>query len=572
MANGAAPSRESAEEPAYRFRNALGDPRVALLAPRVTARLLQGVFALIFVAATILLLFIEPRTVLSLPYLIGGVLIAAATAAVFLPAMNGRVVHPWMVVLPGLDFLAFAIIRLESTGAATNPMVMMLTLPAIWAGLMRSWRSIAVIAVLSVAVITPDIVVLTQGRLTESNADRAVMLIGMLPLVMILGAVAAHTMASILIDRQLALKREREQRAAAAAESERSRFLLDIVLDSLAVGVIVTDPEGELVLMNRILRESPELSANGADPWEAYKSSPAFEADGLTPVPEDESTYNRVVRGERVSERLLWVGPPHGRQRALSISGSPVHTATGEHIANVIIITEVTDYLQALKAKDAFIGTVSHELRTPLTTVTGVLEVFEEHVDELPQDLARWLPVLQRNVTRQHVLVRDLLTAAGTRTGALLLERDTTNLGCVATEAVSALGAEAERKNIEIVLDVHSAVGSFDPTRLSQVAENLITNAVRYTPPGGRVTVRTRTVGDELELVVSDTGVGISTADKERLFEQFFRSESARSSAIRGVGLGLPIVKAIVEAHRGRINIDSEPGEGTTVTVRLPRD
>ena len=115
-------------------------------------------------------------------------------------------------------------------------MVMMLTLPAIWAGLMRSWRSIAVIAVLSVAVITPDIVVLTQGRLTEPNADRAIMLIGMLPLVMILVAIAAHTMASILIDRQLALKREREQRAAAAAESERSRFLLDTVLDSLAVG------------------------------------------------------------------------------------------------------------------------------------------------------------------------------------------------------------------------------------------------------------------------------------------------------------------------------------------------
>ena len=192
MVNRAAPSRESAEKPPYRFRNSLGDPRMALFAPRVTARLLQGVFALIFLAATILLLFIELHTVLSLRYLTGGVLIAAAPAAVFLPAMNGRDIKPWMVVLPGMDFLAFAIIRLESTGAATNPMVMMLTLPAIWAGLMRSWRSIAVIAVLSVAVITPDIVVLTQGRLTEPNADRAIMLIGMLPLVMILGR-SPHT-------------------------------------------------------------------------------------------------------------------------------------------------------------------------------------------------------------------------------------------------------------------------------------------------------------------------------------------------------------------------------------------
>ncbi|MGY6498314.1 MAG: sensor histidine kinase, partial [Microcella sp.] len=550
----------------------LVDPRASLLSPRLTARLLQGVFAVIFLAATLLLLIIEPPIVATPAYLVGSVLIGVATVLVLVPAMNAPTYQTWMLALPALDYVAFAIIRTESTGAGTNPMVMMLTLPAIWAGLMRSRLALAAIAVLSVAVIVPDLYVLSLGTLSEADADRAIVLIAMLPLVMVLGAAAAYTMANILVDRQIALQREKERRAAAAAESERSRFLLDTVLDSLAVGVIVTNPQGDLILMNRILRESPELSSDGADPWESYKHAPAFDADGVTPVPEDESTYARVVRGETVSERLLWTGPPGGQQRALSISGSPVHSSDGDKIANVIIITEVTDYLRALQAKDAFIGTVSHELRTPLTTVTGVLEVFEEHADTLPSDVAQWLPVLHRNVTRQHVLVRDLLTAAGTRSGALMLERDTTNLGCVASEAVAALGPEAQRKSIELVLDAHAAVGRFDPTRLSQVAENLITNAVRYTPTGGRVTVRTRTVGDELELVVSDTGVGISSADKERLFEQFYRADSARASAIRGVGLGLPIVKAIVDAHRGRINIDSEPGEGTTVTVRLPRD
>lgn len=564
-----APSRTGSRPSAS---DSLVDPRVSLLSPRLTARLLQGVFAIIFLAATLLLLALDPAIVATPAYLAGGLLVGAATALVLIPAMNAPTYQTWMLALPALDYIAFAVIRTESTGAVANPMVMMLTLPAIWAGLMRSRLALATILVLSIAVIVPDIFVLSQGSLSARDADRAIVLIAMLPLVMVLGAIAAYTMANILVDRQTALQREKVRRAAAAAESERSRFLLDTVLDSLAVGVIVTDPDGELILVNRILRESPELSANGADPWESYKQIPAFESDGLTPIPEEESTYNRVVRGETVSDRLVWIGPPNSEQRALSISGGPVHTADGDHIANVVIITEVTEYLRALQAKDAFIGTVSHELRTPLTTVTGVLEVFAEHADELPPDVAQWLPILQRNVTRQHVLVRDLLTAAGTRTGTLMLERDTTNLGCVATEAVSALGAEAERKDITLVLDAHAAVGSFDPTRLSQVAENLITNAVRYTPPGGRVTVRTRTVGDELELVVSDTGVGISAADKERLFEQFFRSESARSSAIRGVGLGLPIVKAIVEAHHGHINIDSEPGEGTTVTVRLPRD
>ncbi|MFN3707788.1 sensor histidine kinase [Microcella sp.] len=548
------------------------DPRVSLLSPRLTARLLQGVFAVIFLAATLLLLVIEPAIVATPAYLIGGALIGTATALVLIPAMNVPNYQPWMLALPVLDYVAFAIIRTESTGAGTNPMVMMLTLPAIWAGLMRSRWALATIAALSVAVIVPDLYVLSLGTLSGRDADRAIMLIAMLPLVMVLGAIAAYTMANILVGRQTALQRERERRTAAAAESERIRFLLDTVVDSLAVGVIVTDREGELVLMNRILRESPELSANGADPWERYKNSPAFEADGSTPVPQEQSTYARVVRGETVSERLIWVGPPDGEQRALSISGSPVRTAAGEHIANVIIITEVTEYLRALRAKDAFIGTVSHELRTPLTTVTGVLELFDEYADNLPGEVAEWLPVLQRNVARQHVLVRDLLTAAGSKAGTVMLERTPGDLLAVVTEAVSALTAEADRKSITLTLDGDAAFGTFDPSRLAQVAENLIANAVRYTRPGGTVVVRTRTVDDELELSVRDTGVGISDTDKERLFEQFFRSDSARSSAIRGIGLGLAIVKAIVDAHRGRIAIDSELGVGTTVTVRLPRD
>lgn len=529
-------------------------------------------FAIIFLAATLLLLVIEPSIVRSPAYLVGSALIATATLLAFAPAMNVHRYQPWMLALPALDYVAFAIIRVESTGAGTNPMVMMLTLPAIWAGLMRSRVALATIAALSVAVIVPDLYQLAQGTLSERDADRAIVLIAMLPLVMVLGAIAAYAMASILIDRQKALLRERERRALAAAESERSRFLLDTVLDSLAVGVIVTDPHGELILMNRVLRESPELSAGGADPWESYKSVPAFEADGLTPIPEEQSTYARVVRGETVLDRLIWVGPPGGDQRALSISGSPVRSEGGDHIANVIIITEVTEYVRALQSKDAFIGTVSHELRTPLTTVSGVLDVIEEHAEGLPDEIAEWLPVLQRNVARQHVLVRDLLTAAGTRTGSLVLDRSTAELHSVAADAVTALTAEARRKHIDLAVNLEPAVGSFDAGRMAQVVENLITNAIRYTPDGGQVVVETHATNDALELVVRDTGVGISADDKERLFEQFFRAESARASAIRGVGLGLPIVKAIVDAHRGHIVVDSELGVGTTVTVRLPRD
>ncbi|RZS56385.1 signal transduction histidine kinase [Microcella putealis] len=539
--------------------------------PGVTARLLQGAFATIFLAATVLLLIIEAPLAASAPNLIGAGFVAVATLLILLPGINAPSYQPWMLAIPGLDFAAFAIIRTVSTGDGTNPMVMMLTLPAVWAGLMRSRIALATIGVLSVLVVVPDMVLLARGELGEADADRAVVLIVMLPLVMILSAVAANAMASILADRQQALLIEQTRRAEAAGASERSRFLLDTVLDSLTIGVIITDPDGELILMNKVLRESPELTANGADPWESYRHAPAFDADGVTPLDPDDMTYTRVVRGETVIDRMIWVGPPGGAQRALSVSGGPVHTADSEHIANVILITEVTEFVRALEAKDAFIGTVSHELRTPLTTVAGALEVIIEQQESLPDAVAQWLPVLQRNVSRQTVLVRDLLTAAGTRTGPMRLDVSDADLAEIAADAAAALAHEITAKRLTVHLDLRSARGRLDPVRLAQVCENLLSNAVRYTPEGGTVAVVTRTVGDELELDVQDTGVGISDDDQRRLFDEFFRADSARVSATRGIGLGLSIVKAIVDAHDGRLHVESTLGEGSTFTVRLPR-
>jgi len=122
-----------------------------------------------------------------------------------------------------------------------------------------------------------------------------------------------------------------------------------------------------------------------------------------------------------------------------------------------------------------------------------------------------------------------------------------------------------------MTVDARPALGSFDPLRLAQVAENLLSNAVRYTPEGGSVLIATREVGHELELVVGDSGIGIEKEEQSRLFEEFFRGESARASSVRGVGLGLAVVRSIVQAHDGRVDLRSTPGEGTTVTVRIPR-
>ncbi len=190
---------------------------------------------------------------------------------------------------------------------------------------------------------------------------------------------------------------------------------------------------------------------------------------------------------------------------------------------------------------------------------------------EFPDDVRSWLRVIERNIRRQHMLVRDLLAAAATRTAPIIVDRQPSDIAAIANEAALAVQGEAEQKGVAITV-TGEASGRVDPLRMAQVIENLLTNAVRYTPAGGSVSISVGGDADHLHLVVSDTGVGIAPKDQERLFEQFFRAAEARASAIRGIGLGLAIVKAIVDAHGGEVALESGPGRGTTVTVRIPRD
>lgn len=542
-----------------------------LVSPRYTARLLQGTFALLFLLATIVVVALEVETVTNPLYASGAALILIATVFPLLPAFRSVRYRPWMIAMPLLDFAAILLIRLEGTGGITNPMVMILAMPAVWVGLVKSRRALAALTPAVIAVVIPDIVLVAQGALDEASADRAVMLVATFPIVMMFAAGAAYAMSSILAGRQMELVEEQLRRAEATIEAERASSLLNAVLDTLPVGVVVMTPSGERVLMNRSLRESPELSNDGADPWESIQQVRALMVDRVTRIEEEQSAFRHAERGETVTDRLVWVGAPGQQQHALSVSTGPVHTDGGDHLANVLVVSDVTAFMHALEAKDAFIGTVSHELRTPLTTLSGFVEMLIEREHEFRDDVRSWLQVIDRNVRRQQMLVRDLLAAAATRNAPIAIERQPCDLAAIVHEAALAVRSEAEQKGVAVAVS-GEATGSVDPLRMAQVVENLLTNAVRYTPEGGSVNVSVGSDADHLRLVVSDTGVGISPEDHDRLFEQFFRGAEARASAIRGMGLGLAIVKAIVDAHGGDVAFESEPGRGTTVALTIPHN
>jgi signal transduction histidine kinase len=224
------------------------------------------------------------------------------------------------------------------------------------------------------------------------------------------------------------------------------------------------------------------------------------------------------------------------------------------------------------RLKDEFLSLVSHELRTPLTSIRGYLDlVLDEEAGELNPEQRRFLQAVERNSGRLIRLVGDLLFVAQADAGRLSLERGQVDLARLAADCVEGATPAAAEKSIQLVLaakPVPAFVG--DRGRLAQVLDNLVSNALKFTPEGGIVEVSTKLSGDHVSVEVSDTGIGIPVADQPRLFERFFRSSVAADQAIPGTGLGLAIVKAIVEAHKGEIRIDSTEGRGTTFRVDLP--
>jgi signal transduction histidine kinase len=300
-------------------------------------------------------------------------------------------------------------------------------------------------------------------------------------------------------------------------------------------------------------------------------------ADRATPVTRDRMPSIRAMRGEVFGDHVIWIGKDPTEQRALSVSAGPILDEDGTFDGAVLAYKDVTDLVTALRVKDEFVASVSHELRTPLTTIMGFLDLALEDAD-LDPTVRQRLTVVKRSAVRLLRLVDDLLLAAKLDEGQLSLELRETDLGAVVTDSVADLGPRAQAGEVTVRSEVAGpVVVAADPVRIRQVVDNLVGNAVKYTPPGGTVDVGLRSVAradgqfDEVELTVGDSGIGISAEDQSRLFTRFFRADDAVARGIPGIGLGLTITHAIVSAHGGTIEVESEVGRGSTFKVRLPR-
>jgi len=286
---------------------------------------------------------------------------------------------------------------------------------------------------------------------------------------------------------------------------------------------------------------------------------------------EEAALVARIAKGQRVS-RLETVNlTKDGRQIDVSLTVSPVLDGTGRIIGASTIARDTTDRKLLDRMKDEFVGTVSHELRTPLTAIKGFIELMIDGeagpVTEMQRD---FLEIVARNSDRLGVLINDLLDMSRIESQRLEIRTEPIDLAAVLAEVAATFRVQAYTKGLvfqEQVAQLPKVPG--DSARLVQVFNNLVSNAIKYTPKG-EIGIQAAPVKGDVEVIVYDSGIGLTPEERAQLFTRFFRGRNPVVADSSGTGMGLVIAKAILDRHGGTIEVQSEPGQGTKFRVVLP--
>jgi two-component system phosphate regulon sensor histidine kinase PhoR len=347
---------------------------------------------------------------------------------------------------------------------------------------------------------------------------------------------------------------------------------LETVLGSMVEGVLVIDRSGTIRLANQRATRIFGAAANGE-----LIGQPLI---NISRDPDLHALVRNVTRGQCEGPLVREITLAPARHETLRVTATAIAEARGVADQFILVFHDITELKKLETTRRDFVANVSHELRTPLTAIRGYAETLRNGAGNNPELAAKFLAVIERHSERLGRLIDDLLILSDLELGRTELQRTAMPLAPAVAAAIDVLHEKAARRQVEI----HRALVSdlplldADPDRVEQVLVNLIDNAVKYTPEGGRVTVSARVAAAAhemtpvgcVEISVADTGVGVPQSDLPRLTERFYRVDKARSRELGGTGLGLAIVKHIVQAHGGSLRIESELGKGTCVRVYWP--
>ena len=337
------------------------------------------------------------------------------------------------------------------------------------------------------------------------------------------------------------------------------RNLSSAILGSMVEGVAVVNSGERLLFANQGFAEILELDnppQSGRSLVEVVRQTELLEA------------VRAVLKGEPRVEAEIVTGTLRQRFFAVTVASVSAMETSGA----VIVLHDITDLRKLERVRRDFVANVSHEFKTPLTAIQGFAETLLAGAMDDPRNRIRFLQIILEHSRRLARLTDDLLELSKMDADRLDLELDRLSVSQFVQSCLETAQRPATEKNLRVSANLKGSLRDIaaDRRRLAEVLQNLLDNAIQYTPSGGQIVVSASSDGDQVTFTVSDTGIGIPRTDQPRIFERFYRVDVARSREVGGTGLGLSIAKHLVEAHGGRIWVESEVGQGSKFHFTVP--
>ncbi len=543
----------------------------------------------------VILALLVPHVIITRPISVfrGSVVMIIATAFAFYFARRPRVTR-WALLVPGLDLLAVALLR-TGTGGVTSLFSALIILPVVWiaAEKGRHWVAVAAFGT-SLAIMLPYLV---DWRLP---ADPAEWLRGLfVPFVYAVAAAIINELSRQARQQLVSIQRLARDREARLKETVSlaeqlkanevrlhaadrfTRSVLDAVTEQSVVG---TDLTGLIDVWNpgaAVMLGLPATETQGKRfIYEFHVEEELENRSRELNYPPGATVLNpgfsALVESARLGRAEVrdWTYVRTDRSTvSVSVAVTPRVDEDDVTVGYIFVATDVTQALEVARLKDEFVGLISHELRTPLSSILGYLELLRDD-DEAPlsEEQLQYLGVAERNAHRLLRLVGDLLFTAQVSSGKFPLDISRVVLNDVVAAAVESARPVGSASGVELVVHLPEdpIIVRADAVRLGQACDNLISNAIKFTPREGTVTVTLGSTDADALVTVLDTGMGIPAAELDQLYARFFRASTATRNAVPGVGLGLTITKAIVIAHEGELDVESEEGVGTAFSMSIP--
>jgi len=385
-------------------------------------------------------------------------------------------------------------------------------------------------------------------------------------------AAAKHIVTAIENTEMFRLVREQADRLGAMLRRQRQINAQHVaILSAIADGVAVSDEDGQIAVVNDAARRILRLGAVELD------GQPLSTLFAALPEAEQEvvsEALARVRAHPRRREQLIPLSVTvHHDDQIIQAAFMPMFDERRIYAGIVIVFRDITRDREIAQAKNDFVSVVAHELRTPMTSIKGYTDlILQGALGEVNDEQRHFLKIVKANVDRLSELVGDLLDTARIEAGRIRLEIEPIQVTSIVGEVCDSLAETIRERGLELAIEADPDVPTVqaDRNRLIQILMNLLSNAYRYTPSGGSITVSVRLTDDAVLVAVTDTGIGIAPEDQERIFERFHRVDHELVNRQTGTGLGLPIARSLVELHGGRLWLESEFGVGSTFCFTLP--